>query len=177
VSSAPSARRPPADDPARPSPADDYDDVPLPDLPPLPEDPRWRIEHLPMLTAIAGALTMCAASAGFLVSGLDAALGAAAGVLLVTVSFTVSTLVVAWADTVRPALVMPLGLLTYVIKYTLIVAIMIGVASSGWSGGNPMALGIAVGAVLLTAAQVWWVSRLARRNAAASPATRSPGAS
>jgi hypothetical protein len=147
---------------------------PLPDLPPLPADPRWRIRHLPMLTAISFALVLCAASAGFLLGGPDAALGAAAGVLLVNVSFTVSTLVVAWADTVRPALVMPLGLFTYVLKYSLIVAIMLGVASSGWSGGRAMAWGIVVGAVLLTAAQVWWVSRLAREDALARTAAGPP---
>ncbi len=144
----------------------DLDDTPLPDLPPLPADPRWRIRHLPMLTVISFALVLCAASAGFLIDGPDAALGAAAGVLMVNLSFTISTLVVAWADTVRPALLMPLGLMTYVIKYTLIVAIMIGVAASGWAGGVPMAWGIVAGAILLTAAQVWWIARLARQDAA-----------
>ena len=28
------------------------DDAPLPDLPPLPADPRWRVAHLPFLTAV-----------------------------------------------------------------------------------------------------------------------------
>lgn len=143
---------------------------------PVPVDPGWRVRHLPMLTAISGALALCAASVGFVAGGPDAALGAAAGVLVVAVSFTVSTLVVAWADAVRPALVMPLGMLTYVIKYTLIAAIMLGVASSGWSGGLYMAWGIVGGAVLLTAAQVWWVSRLARADADARSAAGSPGA-
>jgi hypothetical protein len=143
----------------------------------LPVDPGWRVRHLPMLTAISGALALCAASVGLLADGPNAALGAASGVLVVAVSFTVSTLVVAWADAVRPALIMPLGLLTYVIKYSLIVAIMIGVASSGWTGGRAMAWGIVVGAVLLTVAQVWWVSRLARADAVARSAAGPPGAS
>jgi hypothetical protein len=140
------------------------DDLPLPDLPPLPADPRWRIEHLPMVTAAGIALVLCAASVGFVAGGRTAALGAAAGVLIVTLSFSMSTLAVAWADVIRPALVLPVGLLTYVIKYILIVFIMIGVAASGWPGGRPMAWGIAGGVVLLTAVQVWWVARLARRN-------------
>lgn len=154
---------------------DDLDDErPLPDLPPLPADPRWRVRHLPMLTAISFALVLCAASVGFLVDGVDAALGAAGGVLLVNLSFTISTLVVAWADTVRPALLMPLGLLTYVIKYALISAIMVGVAASGWAGGMALAAGIAVGAILLTAAQVWWIARLARQDAATYTAGSTP---
>jgi hypothetical protein len=152
----------------------DVDEPPLPDLPPLPADPRWRIRHLPMLTVISFALVLCAASIGFVTGGSDAALGAAAGVLMVNLSFTISTLVVAWADTVRPALLMPLGLLTYVIKYTLIAVIMIGVAASGWPGGLPMAYGIMAGAVLLTAAQVWWISRLARQDAVSRAAIGSP---
>jgi hypothetical protein len=59
---------------------------------------------------------------------------------------------------------MPVGLAVYVIKYSLIVFLMIGVASSGWSGGRPMAWGIAGSAVVLTAVQVWWLARLARRH-------------
>jgi hypothetical protein len=156
----PAAEPPPVDPPAGPPPA----------------DPGWRLRHLPMLVAISGALVLCAASAGLLAGGRDAALGAAAGVLLVTISFTMSTLVVAWADAVRPALLMPLGLLTYVIKYTLIAVIMLAIAESGWPGGMPMAWGLAAGAVLLTAAQVWWVSKLARADAAGRAAAGPPDA-
>jgi hypothetical protein len=142
----------------------DDEDRPLPDLPPLPADPRWRIEHMPMVLAAGFALVFCAASVGFLLDGPTAALGAAAGVFIVTVGYSMSTLAVAWADAIRPALVMPIGLSAYVIKYLLIALIMMAVAGNGWAGGVPMAWGIAAGAVVLTAVQVWWVSRLARRN-------------
>jgi hypothetical protein len=143
---------------------DEDDDRPLPDLPPLPADPRWRIEHLPFVLATGFALVLCAASAGFLLDGVPAALGAATGALVVTIGVSLTTLVIAWADVIRPALVMPVGLSVYVIKYSLIVFLMIGVGSSGWAGGRPMAWGIAVSAVLLTAVQVWWLARLARRH-------------
>ncbi|HEX8343391.1 MAG TPA: hypothetical protein VF657_01425 [Actinoplanes sp.] len=146
-------------------PAED-DDTPLPELPPLPEDPRWRLEHLPLVTAAGVALVLCAASIGFLTGGPTAALGAAAGVFVVAVGLTMSTLVIAWADAVRPALIMPLGLLAYVIKFALISVMMLAVAENGWAGGLPMAWGIAGGVVTLTAVQVWWVSRLDRRNTA-----------
>jgi hypothetical protein len=158
-----------------PGPEDVQGAAAAPPAEPVFVDPNWRVRHLPMLTAISGALALCAASVGFIAGGPDAALGAAGGVLVVAVSFSLSTLVVAWADAVRPALVMPLGMLTYVIKYTLIVAIMIGISSSGWSGGHYMAWGIVGGAVLLTAAQVWWVSRLARADADARSAAGSSG--
>ena len=144
---------------------DEDDDRPLPELPPLPEDPRWRIEHLPFVLATGFALVLCAASAGFFLGGVTAALGAAAGTLVVTIGVSLTTLVIAWADVIRPALVMPAGLAIYVIKYSLIAFLMVAVASSGWAGGRPMAWGIAGSAVVLTAVQVWWLARLARRNA------------
>jgi len=139
---------------------DDLDDErPLPDLPPLPADPRWRVEHLPFLTAFSVALMICAASVGFFSGGGTSALGAAAGVLIVTVSFTMSTLVLAWADTVRPALMMPLGLLTYVVKYSLLGVIMVFVISSEWPGQVAMGWGIVAGVLGWTAVQIWWVAR------------------
>ncbi|WP_306203697.1 hypothetical protein [Actinoplanes sp. RD1] len=140
------------------------DDGPLPELPPLPADPRWKVEHLPLLSAFSFALLMCAASVGFLVSGPDAALGAAAGVLIVTVSYTMSTLVLAWADTVRPALLMPLGMVTYVVKYSLLGVILAFVVSSEWAGRTSLGLGVVAGVTGWTAVQIWWVARTTRRQ-------------
>ena len=125
---------------------------------------RWRVEHLPFLTAFSFLLLTCAASVGFLAGGATTALGAAAGVALVTVSYTMSTLVVAWADTVRPALVMPLGLLTYVVKYTLLGVIMVLVLNSGWRGSVALGWGVVAGVLGWTAVQIWWVARAARRQ-------------
>ena len=133
------------------------EDLPLPDLPPLPADPRWRVEHLPFLSAISFALLTCAASAGFFAGGPDSALGAAAGVLIVTVSYTMSTLVIAWADTVRPALLMPLGLLTYVLKYTLLGVILAFGVSTTWPGKTALGLGIVAGVMVWTGVQAWWL--------------------
>jgi len=104
------------------------------ETPTLPADPRWRVAHLPFLTAVSVAVLLCAASVGYLTGGTPSAVGAALGVLIVTISYTMSTLVVAWADTVRPALLMPLGLVTYVVKYALLGVIMAFVISSEWSG-------------------------------------------
>jgi hypothetical protein len=153
-----------AESPAVRPPADEDEDRPLPDLPPLPADPRWRVAHLPFLTVVSFALLLCAASVGFFAGGATAALGAAAGVLLVAVSFTMSTLVVAWADTVRPALVLPLGLLTYVVKYTLLGVIMVMVINSGWPGRVALGWGVVAGVVVWTAVQAWWLGRLVRRR-------------
>ena len=141
---------------------DDEDDRPLPDLPPLPADPRWRVAHLPFLSAVSAALLLCAASVGFVADGPTAALGAAMGVLIVTISYTMSTLVIAWADTVRPALLMPMALLTYVLKYSVLgVVLAYGVASE-WTGKDALGWGIVAGVVVWTAVQAWWFHRLSR---------------
>jgi hypothetical protein len=148
---------------------DDDDDRPRPELPPLPEDPRWRIEHLPFVSAVGAALVLCALSVGFLLDGAPGAVGAAGGVLVVTVGVTLTTLAIAWADVIRPELVMPVGVGVYVVKYAAIVFLLSAVAGSDWSGARPMFWGVAVGAVLLTAVQAWWLTRLAARRAAMPP--------
>jgi hypothetical protein len=155
---------------------DDEDDVrPLPDLPPLPADPRWRIEHLPMITAVGLALVFCGFSAGLLIGGMPAALGVAGGILIVTLGVSLTTLAIAWADVIRPELVLPVGLIVYFVKYAAIAFLMFAVAASNWSGARPMLWGLAVGAVLLTGVQAWWLTRLANRRAAAvPPADRDP---
>jgi hypothetical protein len=133
------------------------DDRPLPDLPPLPADPRWRVEHLPFLSAVMVAALLCAASIGFLAGGSAMALGAAAGVAITAVSYTMSTLVIAWADTVRPAMVLPLGLATYVVKYTLLGVILAFSATSDWAGRRALGWGVVAGVIVWTVVQVWWV--------------------
>ena len=101
---------------------------------------------------------LCAASIGYLAGGSQLALGAAAGVAITTVSYTMSTLVIAWADTVRPALVMPLGLATYVVKYSLLGVILAFTVTSEWPGRVALGWGVVAGVVVWTAVQSWWVT-------------------
>jgi hypothetical protein len=154
---------------------DEDDDRPLPEFGPLPADPRWRIEHLPLVSAAGFALVLFGFSTGFLIGGLPAALGVGGGILVVTVGVTLTTLTIAWADVIRPELVMPVGLSVYFVKYAVIVFLMFAVAGSDWRGARFMFWGLAVGAVLLTGVQAWWLTRLAARRAAAAPvADRDP---
>ena len=127
-------------------------------------DPRWRVEHLPLLTAVSVFLLFGAAAAGYLAGGAPAGLGAAAGVVIVTVSYTMSTLVIAWADTVRPALVMPLGLLAYVVKYTLFGVILAVLVATDWPGRVALGWGIVAAVLCWTGTQIWWLTRLARHR-------------
>ncbi|MBM2621271.1 hypothetical protein JIG36_37790 [Actinoplanes sp. LDG1-06] len=141
---------------------DEDDDRPLPDLPPLPADPRWRVAHLPFLTIVSFALILCAASAGFFAGGTTSALGAALGVVIVTISYTMSTLIIAWADTVRPALLMPLALFTYVLKYSVLGVVLAYGVESEWQGKDALGWGIVAGVIVWTAVQAWWFHKLSR---------------
>ena len=141
---------------------DDEDDQPKPDLAPLPADPRWRVAHLPFLSAVSFALLLFAASAGFLSGGAPSALGAALGVLIVTISYTMSTLVIAWADTVRPALLMPLAMLTYVLKCVVLGVVLAYGVNTAWTGKIALGWGVVAGVIAWTGVQAWWFT-VARR--------------
>jgi hypothetical protein len=127
---------------------------------PLPTDPRWKVAHLPFLSAVSAALLLCAASVGYVVGGAGPALGAALGVLIVTISYTMSTLVFAWADTVRPALIMPLGLGTYVLKYSVLGLVLAYGVSTDWSGNAALGWGIVAAVIVWTGVQVWWFTKI-----------------
>jgi len=95
--------------------------------------------------ALCGGLLLLAALIGWLAGGGPAALGAAAGVLLVTLSYVASTLAIAWADTVAPRMVFPVGMAMYVTKFSLFGALLIFVGATDWAGVIPMAIGIIAG--------------------------------
>jgi hypothetical protein len=125
-------------------------------------DGRWRLRHLPVPLAASAVVLIVVATVGWALGGGVAAAGAAAGVTLVALGAVASTLVVAWADSVATSLVMPFGLMSYVVKITLVGAIMMLVAASGWAGLIPMAWGIVAGVVGWTGAHISWVARAHR---------------
>lgn len=126
------------------------------------EDPGWKVAHLPFLSAVSAALMLVAASVGYVAGGTSYALGAALGVLIVTVSFSMTTLVVAWADTVRPALLMPLGLTTYVVKYGILGVVLAYGVESNWSGKEALGWGIVAAIMVWTGVQIVWFTRMHR---------------
>lgn len=119
----------------------------------------WRLAHLPVLLSVTGSLLLVATLVGWLARGGAGAAGAAAGVGVVTASYLVSTLAIAWADSVNPALVLPVGLTGYAVKFTVIGVVMASVAASDWDGLAPMGLGVVAGVIAWTATQIWWVVR------------------
>jgi hypothetical protein len=115
-----------------------------------------RVRHLRLELLVAGALLVLAAIVGGVFRGGAGAVGAAGGVLLVTLSYTASTLAIAWADSVNPRMVFPVGMGMYVAKFSLFGALLIFVGATDWPGQIPLALGIVAGVVGWTATQIWW---------------------
>jgi hypothetical protein len=120
---------------------------------------RRRMRHLPTALLASAAVALGAALVGWLAAGPAAAAGVAAGVALVAASYVVSSLTIAWADAVNPRLILPVGLGSYLIKFALLFAVMLAIVRTGWAGTVPMGIGVIVGAVGWTAAQLWWLLR------------------
>ncbi|MEV0430830.1 hypothetical protein [Micromonospora sp. NPDC050495] len=127
-------------------------------------DRGWRLRHLPVLLVASVLLAALAAVVGGVTRGPAGALGAAAGVALTAASYTLTTVVLAWADARDPQLVLPFGVGVYVAKMSLLGAVMVLVASTGWSGLIPLCLGIAAGVVVWTGVHVWWLSTVHARR-------------
>ncbi|WBB66712.1 hypothetical protein [Micromonospora sp. WMMD812] len=128
------------------------------------EDRGWRLRHLPLLLAASAVMGAVAAVVGGVAGGGDAAIGAAAGVAVTAFSYTLTTVVLAWADSRDSQLVLPFGLGLYVAKFTLLGAVMVGVASTGWPGLIPLCLGIAAGVVVWTGVHIWWLTTVHARR-------------
>jgi hypothetical protein len=123
------------------------------------EDRGWRLRHLPALLAVSAGLIAVAALLGGALRGGAGAAGAALGVGIVTASYLISTLLIAWADAVDPRLVLPVGLATYVVKITIIGIVMAAIAASGWAGLVPLGFGVVAGVLAWNATQILWVVR------------------
>ncbi|HEY0699654.1 MAG TPA: hypothetical protein VGD43_17790 [Micromonospora sp.] len=115
------------------------------------------MRHLPVLLIASAVLMVVAAAVGGLTRGGAGAAGAAAGVGVVVFSYTLTTVMLAWADATNPQLVMPFGLALYATKFTLFGVVMAAVASTGWPGLVPLAFGVCVGVLVWTGTHVWWL--------------------
>lgn len=116
-----------------------------------------RMTHLPVGLKTSAVIFVLMVGGGAVFGGLAGALGAAAGVGIVVASFTVSSLVIAWADSVHPTMVLPVGMVTYIGKFTALGFVMAAVAGSGWDGLTALCLGVGVATIAWATAQAWWV--------------------
>jgi hypothetical protein len=117
---------------------------------------RGRLRHLPSGLKASAALVVVGVVAGAAFGGVPAALGAVLGVALVAASFTVSSVLIAWTDSVNPALILPVGLMTYVLKFTVIGFACYALAATGWAGLPAFGIAVIAATIGWATAQAWW---------------------
>ena len=115
-----------------------------------------RLRHLPSGLAASAVLLVLGVPVGALLRGGAGAAGVAAGVGMVAASYVIGSVVIAMADSVDPKLVMPVGLMTYAVKFTAIGIVMAAIAASGWGGLKPMGVAVLGTALGWIVAQSWW---------------------
>jgi ATP synthase protein I len=115
-----------------------------------------RLRHLPSGLIATAILLVIGVLVGALLRGGSGAAGAAAGVGLVAASYVIGSVVIAWADSIDPRLVLPAGLMTYVLKFALIGIVMAAIAASHWPGLVPMGVAVMATALGWIVAQSWW---------------------
>jgi hypothetical protein len=117
---------------------------------------RRRLTHLPSGLATSAVLLVVGLVLGGWLAGGAGAAGAAAGVALVAASYSLSSLVLAWADSVNPQLVLPVGLATYFLKFATIGLALALVARAGWKGLPAFGVAVMVTTLSWVVAQAWW---------------------
>ena len=121
-----------------------------------------RVRHLRVALLVAAVVAVLGAVVSGLASGTDwsaGAIGFAAGVLLVAASYTLSTLAIAWADSINPQMVFGVGVTMYATKIGLLGILLVQVNDTAWTGKLPMAMGILAGVLAWTTTQIWWTVR------------------
>jgi hypothetical protein len=119
---------------------------------------RRRLNHLPAgLLGTALVLVFAVPIAG-ITRGASGAIGAAIGVVGVALSYVLSGLAVAWADSISPQLTMPVGIATYAVKFSLLGVLLIGFGDSSWPGLHPMAYAILAAVLGWNAGHIWWAA-------------------
>lgn len=116
-----------------------------------------RLRHLPTTLGASAVLLVIVVAVAWPVAGGAAALGAAAGVALVSVSYLTSSLVVAWVDLVARHLLLPVVMLTYILKFAVFGLIMYTVNQAQWAGLTAMGVTVIAGTVVWTSSQLYWI--------------------
>jgi hypothetical protein len=120
---------------------------------------RKRLQHLPTaLTAMGILLVVVAPLAGWR-DGAIGVLGALAGTALVTVSYAVSSLIIAAVDLRARHLLLPVAMSTYVLKFMIIGLVMWVVSGAEWGGLPWLGAMVIAGTLVWVTAQAVWVWR------------------
>ncbi|MGH3714576.1 MAG: hypothetical protein ACRDT4_14115 [Micromonosporaceae bacterium] len=127
-------------------------------------DFRSGLRHLPTCLAVSGVIAAVAVPLFWWVRGPAGAAGAAAGVAVMALAYLTSAAVVVWVDSIDRRLLMPITMLTYILKIVMLGAVAFTARKAGWSGLFPMAVSAGVVIVAWPLAQLWWVLRPGRHT-------------
>ncbi|MFG2036621.1 hypothetical protein [Dactylosporangium sp. NPDC048998] len=120
---------------------------------------RKRLQHLPAeLIAMAIVLVVTVPIALWRDGGTGAA-GDVAGIALVTLSYVVSSLIIAWTDLRARHLLLPVAMATYLVKFTLIGLAMWAALGTDWAGLPWMGVSVIVAVIAWMTAHAVWVWR------------------
>jgi ATP synthase protein I len=120
---------------------------------------KKRLRHLPACFLATAGLLVVGLPAGFVWGRAPGLFGVLGGAALVVVSYLISSLVVAWVDMHDRALLLPVVLLTYVLKFTVFGVVMWSISTTGWAGLPAMGVAVIAATVVWTSAQGWWILR------------------
>jgi hypothetical protein len=120
---------------------------------------RRPLSHLAVGWACSAALLAVGVPVGAWARGLPGALGVAAGVLLVALSYSASSLVVSWIDRHARHLLLGVVLLTYSLKCVILGLVLQRLDSVGWPGLFPLGVAVIVAIVGWIGTQLAWAWR------------------
>ncbi|MGH2602956.1 MAG: hypothetical protein ACRDJ9_26660 [Dehalococcoidia bacterium] len=115
--------------------------------------------HVPLCLAVSGVVAAVAAAIGWLTLGAPGVLGALAGAAVMASAYLVSALVIVWVDAIDRRLLLPIAMLTYILKIVMLGVVGFAAKQAGWPGLMPMAITAGVVIVLWPLAQLRHVLR------------------
>ncbi len=117
------------------------------------------LRHIPIALLGSLAVGVVGVALAYWRSGMPAAIGVVAGVVLVAVSYLMSALAVGVSEAVSRSLILPMGLATYATKCCVFGVVLAALARSHWAGLSGMGYAVLASAVLWSVMQLWWTVR------------------
>ncbi|MGH3655497.1 MAG: hypothetical protein ACRDUA_02465 [Micromonosporaceae bacterium] len=130
---------------------------------------RSGLRFVPTCLAVAAVIAVGAVPIGWFTHGTDGATGAAAGVAVMALAYLMSAVVIVWVDAVDRKLLLPIVMLTYVLKIVALGVVGYTAKQAGWEGLPAMAVSAGVVIILWPLAQLWWTLRSGRSTSEYAP--------
>jgi hypothetical protein len=117
----------------------------------------WDISFLRVGALVTGAVAAAAAVVTGLLAAWADAVSVLVGAAIVTVFFSVSSLVVAWAGRIDDTFTLPAALGTFLVKALILFAFLSALPDDGWLDVRMLAFTVVAGALLWSGIQLRWV--------------------